>query len=903
MAKAKKQAVSSQKISRSGGTFTATWSIPSAAKKGKSKCGKTQVQFYYVQNGKTHYINWAHTAALPTKATYAPTVTQNKTKVGVRVRLHNSKGWGAWKVAEFKLSKPRNVSWGDPELDTESGKVSSAGSWDEDKDSAYHWSKVTSWIERTKTVDGTSSTSIVSKDDSTGTSRTVSYDEGEVGTLKKGDCIRYTWYYERIGHAGKTSNANGSPKVLYVGWAVDPVIDETQIVVDNDQDRVQVPFGYESDGGKVVSNRPTTKFQLQYAHTTSGNPKLIPEDEWADVGTTDNGNGVALTCTVTAIKATDEGTHVWVRIKATNDYEAMYGASEPVEIRSLYVDVQKEVIEPTTIALVGYTAGDDGESEGLTIAWNDTTYNGTRIAFSTFAFALKSNKEPDTFDVSDDWDEGEWSGTIDGKAMTYEHHATMWLKGLDESTRYYVWLRRISMDDDTQHTAWSTSYQFVTGATAAGVTLSAPPILARDTSCAFSWLVGGSATQTAWTLYVNDMALMSGTDASSGCTLPAELVPEGDGFTAYVAVTCGLNVYTSDTVSVVVRDVPTVTIATERVITAKGHTATITAAQGTTCDIRLTSCGVGIKTPASDVMQYAGELVWSGSVTIGSEGSATITYPADTILVDGAEYVLTVTPTLDGLTGAATSPEWDGSNRHAVTWAHQALAPSQDTTTITTDPDDLTATITPGKPDGYAEGDAWADTDTFEVYRSTPDGVTLIASGLTLGQGVTDRWAPYGPEDEPAYVIATVTADGDRDWDEFGYDLECKHVRFDWAGGNAAMLYNLELKDSWGKDFESRGYLDGTRDGWWGATTTRKMTVSADMLRDGTAEEVEALRQMAQHLGEVFVRTPEGLAFAANVEVSEVSRSSDSGLLGTSFDIEEVRCQEHVCDGNDIVES
>ena len=894
---AKLQKVASLKIARSGGKFTASWSVPSAAKKGASKCTATKVQFGCKTASKTSWTTWAHTAALPTSASFTPTGA-GVLEIQCRVRLRNSKGWGAWVQKSFKLSAPAAVGWDAPALDTGTGKVSCAASWSESKDDARHWSSVRSYATRTKTVGGAvvSSSIVCDATYASGTSRTVTYDEGEAGTLAKGDYIEYQFKAERRGLRGSTASASARKQI---GWAVDPVIDKAAIVVDIAQDRVQVPFDYARSGGKVVASRPTDKFQLQCAHTTGANPSLIAEGDWSDVGTTDNGNGVALTCTCTAIKAGEEGTRVWLRIKATNEMEAMYGASEPVEVDALYAAPVKEPVSPTTIACAGFTAGDDGESEGLLLVWNDSTYNGTRIAFSTFAYALKSNKEPETFDVSDDWDEGEWTGTLDGAEASYGHHCVMWLKGLSADTRYHVWLRRVSMDDDSQHSAWSSGYQFVTGAQAAGVSLAAPSAVATGTDMAVSWAVGGEAAQDAWTLFVDGMAVMGASDSATACAVPSSLLPESGTCEVKVGVVCGLNSYESEAASVAVRPLPTVAITTGRAITAKGHPVTLAAEPGTVCAVRLASCGTTLKRPGEALTQHEGEAVWSDTVEIGEGGSAAISYPDSAALIDGAEYVLSVVPTLDGLTGGETSPSWDGSSRHVVQWAHQALAPSEAATTITVDAEALTATITPGAPEGYAEGDAWADTDTFEVWRDTPDGSTLIASGIALGQSVTDRWAPYGGGGL-TYTVATVTADGDRDWDEFPYELPGSFVRFDWAGGAAELPYNLDVDDSWDKDFESRGYLDGTRDGWWGATARRTMGVGADIVKSLDSDSQESLRAMARHLGEVFVRAPGGIAFAANVDVGKISMSADSGLVSTSYDIEEVRCVEHVCDEGDV---
>ena len=52
-------------------------------------------------------------------------------------------------------------------------------------------------------------------------------------------------------------------------------------------------------------------------------------------------------------------------------------------------------------------------------------------------------------------------------------------------------------------------------------------------------------------------------------------------------------------------------------------------------------------------------------------------------------------------------------------------------------------------------------------------------------------------------------------------------------------------------------------------------------------DEIEAVRKLARYPGAVFVRTPNGCAYEANVEVSDTS-SSSKNLMAVSFDATQV---------------
>lgn len=932
------QKASKVTISRSEDKFTAKATVPSAAKKGNAKCDMMQV--------KWKLGTATHTETYKKVGTWSPTWTPNNTisakTLYASVRLRKDKGnkWGAWRTQTFAMDT-KGISWETPSVELgDDGKltVKCAMSTTEDKTNAHHWRTAALTLKRTKHLaDGTEEgPTQVASHSGRDTSYTLSWTaEKEEQTLNRGEYIKYEWHADRIGHAG-TTTANA---VKYVGWAMDPVIGA--VSVDEGNDQVIVPVSAEWD-----ATRPTNTIQLQYALVTATKADGIPESEWADV---DGARGTAgtkgLSCTCTAIRATTAGYSCWLRVKATNELDSMPGVSEPVRIKDLSKpDASDEPVDPTIVGVCSIGAGADGESAEILVGWNDSDYNGTEVSYSDYVHSWESNKDATSFQMPDrSTDLGEATG-LDG--TEYKHSRWVYLQSLSESTTYWVCLRRYKQDDDTQTTSWTDLVSVTTGTTPAGVTLTVPSVVATGSDLILSWVVGGENTQTAWLLELDGEQVLGEENSASGCTVPSTVL-EGKEVVSVVArvTTDGTHWYESSACSVTIRPLPTVAITTERIITKRGHQATLAAAAGIALSYRLLAGGVMAVMPDDTEDQYQNEVVWSGSVS-STGAEIVLAYPDTLNLVDGAEYWLEVTPSMDGLTGAVTIPTFDlgdgtTSTRQVVSWAHQAVPPSERFTTIVTDKEGLTATITPAKPDGYwldsgtidpeasyyvidgdgwkavadpsqeqmdagllwaldgyADGDTWSDDDVFDVYRSTPDGLTLVYEGLALGQSVTDMWAPYG--EAPEYVICTRTADNDRSWRSYSYELASSLLRIDWERSNVSLRYDLELEDEWEKDFEGRKYLDGTTDGWWNDGVTRTASITANLVRFGDREDERLVRNLAKFAGEAFVRTPGGLAFAANIEVKKVSESAAGATVAVSLDVTEVRCQEHVASLVDV---
>lgn len=277
--------------------------------------------------------------------------------------------------------------------------------------------------------------------------------------------------------------------------------------------------------------------------------------------------------------------------------------------------------------------------------------------------------------------------------------------------------------------------------------------------------------------------------------------------------------------------------------------------------------------------QQPGETVWSASLVpawSGTAGSwaATLSAPEGLDLRDGAAYDVTATAT-DRQTGLDSQV---AACSVGVAYAHVAQEPVGATVTASDATDaDGTRTIAADvalPSDGYAAGDL------MDVWRVTRDGSELIAEGVAPGSVVTDPYAPYGPG--TSYRVATRTQDGSVAWRDYAYQLACSQVRIDFGGSYVELPHNLTISSGWSKGFEARRHLDGSVDGYWDTSVERTGKVGSVLV--GPDDPMSgALRELSRHAGPCFVRTPDGEAYEADVEVDGLDRKRGDGMADVSL--------------------
>lgn len=251
-------------------------------------------------------------------------------------------------------------------------------------------------------------------------------------------------------------------------------------------------------------------------------------------------------------------------------------------------------------------------------------------------------------------------------------------------------------------------------------------------------------------------------------------------------------------------------------------------------------------------------------VTKSGEGNVVITN-ADLIgtLDDGAPYRI-----------LAQSKDTYGQVDEAkldftVRWAHQALIPSA---TFELPDDKFVTFITPVAPQGYVAG------DTCDIYRLSVDKPELIVKGAKFGTKYVDPYPALGEFGGHRIVYRTangdyITADNHIAWADYGEDEEDTIDDFatiiDFGKSQIYLPYDLNVSNSWTKDFTETHYLGGSIQGDWKPGVSRKSSVKSTIIIEEDPETVEAIRRLAEWTGICHIRTPEGSSFACDIQVNE----------------------------------
>ena len=203
-----------------------------------------------------------------------------------------------------------------------------------------------------------------------------------------------------------------------------------------------------------------------------------------------------------------------------------------------------------------------------------------------------------------------------------------------------------------------------------------------------------------------------------------------------------------------------------------------------------------------------------------------------------------------------------------VDWSHKAGVPSA---VVETDESRRISMITPAAPENFEAG------DTCDIYRITADRPELVYKGASFGETYVDPYPAFG--DFCGHRIVTVTANGDYAsddglaWYDTGVDdgdlLEEKKMIIDVDGDQIELPYNIELSNSWNKDFERTEYLGGSVQGDWNPAVTRDLAANTVLLRGRDVDQQLSMRDLAGYAGVCHIRTPDGSSMACDIQVRE----------------------------------
>ena len=262
--------------------------------------------------------------------------------------------------------------------------------------------------------------------------------------------------------------------------------------------------------------------------------------------------------------------------------------------------------------------------------------------------------------------------------------------------------------------------------------------------------------------------------------------------------------------------------------------------------------------------------------------SYTLTLPDGIDFRDNASY--TVEAQLSDVVTELQSESVDST--FTVEWENQAQVPTgiSVTPSTITDTDGYTrriATIALAAPTGAAS------TSVYDVYRVTADRPQLIADNRELDETIVDEYAPFGTG-ETAYRVCLRTIDGDLEWADYPYTLESSRLRFDFGGEYLEFPYAVTVRNQFSKDFERNRKMSGADDGFWNQGTERKASLSTDPVVFDDERQIEKVLELARYAGAVLVRTPDGLCYQANVDVSGLENTTTTRAVAVSFDATEI---------------
>ena len=689
-----------------------------------------------------------------------------------------------------------------------------------------------------------------------------------------------------------------------------------------------------SDGQNL---HPIDSMTLQVLRNTTIQDPLEASlsERWDDV---DSGNSSTRAFTDSyADSRPDAGKIVWYRVRTIHDHLDRY--SMPYRAKGLEWELGKA-------SLIDAIVVDDGVNPtGIKVIYgfNEDHMDGTQLEWSPNKNAFNSNNPPSTA-THDKADANVHSKSDTEKickqyGVAYNYTSEFYITGLEEGRDYYISARRYQSGDGGDSYGprqWFMKDEKIRPVSFArkpeDVSLTVPAVLTTLTDGAeVSWNFSASVKQKQFALYyekakkdeqghviykdgsdkdavTEEKVLLTGITEKMFVKLDRgqlETALQDGMIVLRIGVSCGGPESKSSNATIVVSSPPEMSVRLDTdsegaKFVRTDETVTLTAQGGTilyqvdqasaNVFVSVLASGKAVDVPDGEVRQLPGDVLYTGVLTnvVPNEWNSFTLPRCEFFDVAGYSVRLTPVSRTTGLQGTTRTLTF------GVEWAHQAQPPSQ-TSYILGDHGMQTATIYPFQPDSedYSEGDAFAETDVCDIYRLTPDGSYLIASGIEFGKSVTDPFAPFSNHTPLQYRLVTRTEDGDYNWTDISYSVRGYSIRFDWFTDTnrqrtVSLPYNLRYSDKWHKQFEGVRSLDGGKTGWWLPGVDRTSSLSTDMVRLDNFEDQALVRELANHAGVVFVRTPNGCAYAANVNVTEFPSDYDKLVSTVQFEAEEI---------------
>lgn len=765
-----------------------------------------------------------------------------------------------------------------------------------------------------------------------GDSQSISFDASPYLPISVSD---YIYVYISAYARGLRGDSGLAEMGYFISYPTKAVIDteRTRVSSQDSAGQLTVLLWIPYDGAHPV-DVVTLELLKNVTYATAGE---IPNSAaWEDSGAYDNGSCTSFTISAAGLKP-DKGKHVWIRVKTARanaeDWLCQY--SEPMELKELYEEVPTAADD--RIVIVSATPSPDGKSARVQLAWDDgsTPSTGTELTWSESEDTWKSTESPDTHEFT--WSDGV---SVTHGGIVYPNSAVITIKDLEEATKYFIRARRYLDDGDNgrSYSQYTNSATVLPHKTPSSVVAVCDRYVAIGSPLKVRWTLSSSTIQTAWKVRTTDGRTIAEGEGSKGYTQidakrlndvatngVVELIVEASSGSAYTASA-------PRTVSIVNR--PTLSLTVPQTMTSQaGFSFTATSNRRCELIVIVTSQGASGQQPQGFARQTQGDTIYSNRydkltwTASGNSFTTTVAFPTPLDFWDKGKYTISVTA-IDPETGLKHS-EKPLEREFAVAWSHQAVSPADNVELtvvdeIGTDGEHIQAVrFNLTKPTGAS------NSDTYEIYRMDVEHPALICDMLPMvypTQGssdiLEDRYAPFGggyqpvlknipnyaqknpseevwyelengayveSEDESVdasktyylshslyYRVALRTVDGDVEFADIEYVAPNKTMRFDWEDGTLELPYGLSMGDSFSKDFEIRHHMDGDVDGYWNPNVERKSSLSSSVIKLIQPDDIRKARQLARYAGAVFVRLPDGSAYEANVEVTDLSKKNDA---------------------------
>ena len=96
------------------------------------------------------------------------------------------------------------------------------------------------------------------------------------------------------------------------------------------------------------------------------------------------------------------------------------------------------------------------------------------------------------------------------------------------------------------------------------------------------------------------------------------------------------------------------------------------------------------------------------------------------------------------------------------------------------------------------------------------------------------------------------------------------------------------MSDAFAKDVKVRKHLNGNRMASWNQGYDRTASLSTEIIKIAEIEKQEAVRALGEYAGPVFVRTPDGCAYEADVQVNGLDWEYNKPIMPVSFTATEI---------------